>query len=169
VYLFYLISSITVYTIIPRASGKTKFIMHATVIAVLSNIALSLWLVSMFGPIGAAVATIISSILMASCLLLLSCRILGVSFSRIFPWSHLAKLLLVSLIASLPIYVVGYFYHPEGMKLLLLILMDTVIYLYCCVFLLMRLGLIYSDDMDLLKKWLRFDVKRWLSKLTFSG
>lgn len=167
IYLCFLIIDITVWGVIPRASGKTSVIMYTTVISLSCNIILSLLLVSIIGPIGAAIATIVSTIVAASYMTFQFCKILGVPFDAIFPWSYLAKMLLTSLAASIPVYFVNYFYPVEGIALLFAMVINTLIYFYCFIFLLMRQGLIYEDDMELLERWLRFDVKSLLRKLAF--
>jgi len=167
VYLFFLITSISVYSIIPRASGKTSFIMYATVLSVVSNIILSLILVSIIGPIGAAIATIISMVLGIFCYLFHDCKIIRVSFDKIFPWNYLFKLMLISLAASIPVYSLEYIYHPEGLNLFILLTIEAVIYFYCYLFLMMRYSMIFQDDMELLGKWFHIDARLFLCRITF--
>ena len=165
-YLIYLLAGVTTYAIIPRASGRTGYIMHATVISISSNIILSLLLIWRCGPIGAAIATVISGVTMALYLLYRSSQILGVSIKEIFPWLYLAKLLTVTLLASFPIYCLEYFFHPDGITLAAVLLAYAIIFGYTYIFLMMRYRLISTDDMDILSRWLRIDVKLWLRKIT---
>lgn len=167
VYLGLLVVQITSYAIICRASGKTSFIMHATIISFLINIILSLLLVSMFGAIGAAVATLIAIVVSNFYLLILSCKILNTSLEKIFPWVYLFRLFTVSFIASIPVYCLEYFFASGDVSQLLILLLDALVYFYCIIFLMIRQGLIYEDDIELLKKWFRFDVGYWLRKLAF--
>jgi len=167
VYLFFLILGISVYSIIPRASGKTSFIMYVTVISVVSNFILSLILVLMIGTIGAAIATIISMVIGIFCYLFHDCKVIRVSFDKIFPWNYLFKLILISSAAAIPVYSLEYFYHPEGLNLFILLTLESIIYFYCYLFLMMRYSMIFQDDIELLNKWLNFDVKSLLCKLAF--
>ncbi|MCK5212026.1 polysaccharide biosynthesis protein [Candidatus Parcubacteria bacterium] len=167
VYLGLLVIQITSYAIICRASGKTSFIMHATMISFFINIILSLLLVSMFGAIGAAVATLIAIVVSNFYLLILSCKILNTSLKKIFPWVYLFRLFTVSFIASIPVYCLEYLFTSGDVSQFLILLLDALVYFYCIIFLMMRQGLIYEDDIELLKKWLRFDVGYWLRKLAF--
>jgi len=167
VYLCLLLLTIAVYGVIPRASGKTACIMYATMLTIVFNIVLSLLLVSTLGPIGAATATVFSEIVAAVYYLSQSCKILKISFAQIFPWKYLFQLLSASLGASIPVYCINYFFHATGGNLFLLLLVDGIVYVYCWIFLVMRKGLIHQDDIELLQKWLRFDVKRVLYKIAF--
>ncbi len=166
VYICLLLSSVTVYGIIPRASGQTSSILRATILSLVVNVTFSLLLVSRIGSIGAAIATVASVIITAIYYLHLSCRILGVSFTQIFPWKYLAELLLVCLTASIPVYIMEYLFSPQGGKLFFLLLADGVVYVYCLLFLLMRTHLIHHDDIELFQKWLKFDVEKVLKKIT---
>jgi O-antigen/teichoic acid export membrane protein len=165
VYLCFLVTELTGYYVIFNATGKTFYSMYVNIISVLTNIIFSLGLVSIMGPIGAAMATVISQVIMIFICLFQFCKILGVSFGKIFPWKHLSQLFFVSLAASIPVYCIEYVFRLKGGHLFLVLLVDSVVYCYCCVFLMMRIGLIYQDDMELLKKWLRFDVERFLQKI----
>ena len=128
---------------------------------------MSLLLISPFGPIGAAIATIVSGTISVFYLLIASCKILNVSFSNIFPWRYLYSLFSTSLIASIPVYCIDYLFSVKGMWIIPVLLLEAMLYFYCVTFILMRKELIYSDDFEFLSKWLRFDVKWWMRKLLF--
>ena len=166
-YLFFLILNIAVYGIIPRASGKTGCILHATLISLACNVALSLVLVKLLGAIGAAIATIGSMLIASYYYLIQSCKILRVSFKKIFPWRFLVKLFLITSLASIPVYVVEYFYQPEGIYLFWVLGGEWLLYCYLCMLLMMRQGLIYHEDMELLERWFRFDIKKFLFRISF--
>ena len=167
VYLLGLVFGFTAYGTIPRVTGRTSYVFYSTILFVLLNICLSLILVFILGPIGAAFATLTAGIISAFFLLYKSCKILSVSFARILPWFFLFKLMGISLIASLPIYCLSFYFQPLGIHLIGLLFLEAVIYLYLLIVMLMRSGLIYSDDIDLLKRWLRFDIGKVLRKLAF--
>lgn len=166
-YLLYLLTTVTVYAIIPRASGRTGCIMYGTAISISINIALSLVLIWMLGPIGAALGTVISGVITALYLLHRSCGILSVSFKDIFPWSYLGKLLMVTLAASFPVYCVEFWFEPQGIQLGGVLMGEGIMFGYVCMFLMMKCQLISSDDMELLSRWLRIDAALWLRRLTF--
>lgn len=166
-YLILLLTTVTVYGIVPRASGKTLCITCATVISIFGNIAISLLLLPKFGPLGAALGTVLSSILGGLYLLVQSCKILGISFKDIFPWKYLGKLLLISLTASLPLYLIQYTIEVQGMKLLALLGLEAISYSYICLLLMMKYMLISIDDVEILSRWLRIDLKVWLPRVTF--
>lgn len=166
-YLFLLIGGIAVYAIPSRASGKTLPIFISSVISLVSNIALSVWLVSSIGAVGAAIATVLSTSLSYLYLLIVSCKILKVSFRRIFPWAFLAKLLSVCLVASAPIFIMQYLYRPQGKEIVFMLVVASLFYFYCCAFWFFRLSLISDEDMQLLRTWLRFDVGKFLRKMVF--
>ena len=167
VYLGLLVVEITAYSMILCASGKTSFIIHATIISLSINIILSLLFVSMFGAIGAAFATLTAIVTSNSYLLLRSCKILKIPFKKIFPWSCLFRLFSVSLLAGIPVYCLEYFFSAGDIPILIILLLDALVYGYCIIFLMMKQGLINQNDMEILKRWFRFDVQRWLHKLTF--
>lgn len=164
-YLVFLLLNVTLYGVVPRVARKTGIIMNATVLAVFGNIGLSLYMVLKLGPVGAAIATIISYLLSSYYYLRESCRILDVPFSAIFPWGFLGKILAATLIASLPIYAINYYYRPEGVEILVSIAVNGILYTYICAFLMMRYGLVYDDDLDMLSRWLRFDVETLCARL----
>ena len=165
-YLCLLLIYIAVYGIIPRASGKTACIMYATIIFVLSNVILSLLLIKVIGPLGAAIATIIAAVLASIYYLWNACKILEVSFAEIFPWQHLFQLFLTSLLASIPVYMIEYFSPAQGEALFVTLFLEGVVYGYGYVFFMMRKELIDNSDFETLTKWFRFDVQRFLQKIT---
>lgn len=167
VYLCLLLIRITSYSMIFRASGKTIYGIYASTFYITFNVILSLSLVPIFGPIGAAVGTIISEVILAVFYLVWSCKILEVSFNEIFPWNFDLQLLFVSLLASIPVYGLEYFVHPQSGYVLLMLAVEGLIYCYCWGFLMIRKGLIYQDDLELLERWFRFDVQRLLRKIMF--
>jgi O-antigen/teichoic acid export membrane protein len=167
VYLGLLLIEITTYSMVFSASGRTSFIMHATIISLFINIILSLLLVSIFGAIGAAVATLIAIAVSNFYLLIQSCKILNTSLKKIFPWVYLFRLFTVSFIASIPVYCLEYFFASGDVSKFLILLLDGMVYFYCIIFLMIRQGLIDKDDMKIIERWFKFDVRRWLHKLTF--
>jgi O-antigen/teichoic acid export membrane protein len=167
VYLFALLTGITVYGVIPRASGKTSCLMVATALSIGINIPLSVVFVSQIGAIGAALATLVAGVIVTYYYLSQSCKILQISCGEIFPWKFLAQVLLISLIASVPVYVLEIVYQPTGLYRLILLIVEGLIYVYIYLFLMMRKSLIFEDEFELLQKWLRFDVNQFFRKIVF--
>lgn len=166
-YLFLLIGGIAVYAIPSRATGKTLPIFVSSVISLVTNILLSVWLVSSIGAVGAAIATVLSTTFSYLYLLIVSCKILEVSFRWIFPWAFLGKLLLVCLAASMPIYIMQHLYCPQGKEMVFMLVVASLFYFYCCAFSFFRLSLVSEGDMQLLRTWLGFDVEKFLRKMVF--
>jgi len=167
-YLFSLILGVAVTGLIPRASGKTNCIVISTIIYLTTNIIFSILFVKIIGAVGAALATIIASIIAGSYIISKSCKILNVTINRIFPWKFLFQLLSVSILASLPVYIIENSYQPEENLLVLKLALEWVIYLYLFIFLSVKNSLIFQDDIDLLNRWLRFDTGKVLQRITFT-
>ena len=168
VYLWLIILTVTVYGAIPRASGKTSYISWSTSIAIMVNIIISIMFLPILGPTGAALGTILSSAVNFVFLLFMSCRILGVSIRNILPWSHLSHILLVSLIPSCPLYIMPIFFPlVDGTSLLLYLPLSGFFYLYIWCVLMMRQRLFLKEDLDILSRWCRIDMVKWLPRLTF--
>lgn len=167
VYLCMLLTTITVYAIVPRASGETTHIFSATLIGLISNIALSVVFVLLIGPLGAAMATVFSMLLSSAYYVYQSCRILKISVAKIFPWGFLIRLFGIAVASSLPIYGVEYVLHAISVPRLLALGIESVLYGYICLFFMIRNGFIVQEEFDLLNKWLRFNVQGMFSKIFF--
>ncbi len=167
VYLCLLLIKITSYSITFRASGKTVYGMYATAFYITCNVILSISLVPIFGPIGAAVGTIISEVMLGLFYLTWSCKILGVSFREIFPWMLDFQILSISLLASIPVYGLEYLVHVPGVYVPFMLMAEGLVFCYCWIFLAMRKRLIDQEELELLQRWLRFDVSKMLRKITF--
>ncbi len=162
-YLFLLLLSITVYGIIPRVTGHTKVLFYATMLGVLSNIVLSVTMIKFLGAVGAAIATIISSLFSALFLLLFSSHLLNISFSRIFPWNNIAKQLIVSLVASIPLYGFSIIPFNSTSWFVSQIILCAVIYFLSILYLFGRFNILGEDDLEYLSNRL----PSWLVRLIF--
>jgi O-antigen/teichoic acid export membrane protein len=167
IYLILLVTGIAVYGIIPRITAHTSLLLHQTAIFVSTNIILSLILVYMWGPLGAAIATIFSTIVGLVYVIIRSCRLINISIRDIFPWNYLGRLFLVSILASLPIYILNNIYQTLNIPLFVIFFIDMVIYAYLFLVMITRLDLLNNDVLDILQRWFRFDVNRWLRRLAF--
>ncbi len=167
-YLLYLIATITVYAAVPRAVGKTSEIFYATLINLVSNVILSLLLLQFWGPIGPALATVFSSMLMACYLLWTSAKILNLSLASIFPWGYLGKLLFLTLLASAPLYFLNPWLEKVNIALIFIVALDSVIYGYLCLMLMVRFNILDEDDFAIFNRWSRFDLASLLKRISFS-
>ncbi|OPX36125.1 MAG: hypothetical protein B1H11_07975, partial [Desulfobacteraceae bacterium 4484_190.1] len=55
----------------------------------------------------------------------------------------------------------------QGIKLAALLGLEAISYSYIYLLLMMKYALISIDDMEILGRWLRIDLKKWLPKVTF--
>ncbi len=165
-YLIMLLTTVTVYGIAPRASGKTISITISVLIGILTNVVLSLMLLPVLGALGAAVGTIVASTAAAGYLLFVSVGLLKVPFTKIFPWYKLGKLLLVSAVASLPLYLIQSFIHPQAIVLgVIFLVVEMILYITCWICLMGRYKLFDATDIGVINRWLRIDLKKWMPSL----
>ena len=168
-YLFLLLINITTYGIIPRVSGKTRSIFYATVINVSMNILLSCLLVPYLGAVGAAIATVFCNFIGSIYYISVSCKLLNISWIKIFPWKFLVSLLSFSLIAGLPVYGINQFLVKIDCNLFVSLSLDGLIYLIGIIILFMRSNILSEDDFKTLSRWLRFDTKKIFSRIAMTG
>ncbi len=169
VYLFFLVIGIAVYGAIPRSSGKTSIFVSSTLVSIFCNVALSLLLIYSMGAIGAAIGTILATAISSFYLLKISCKILKVTLSVIFPWSLLGKLFLIAIISAVPVFLIEYFVHVRGVWFFPLLIFEGGLYGYVYIFIMMRNNMIFSDDIAIIERWLHINVKWYLRKLAFMG
>jgi O-antigen/teichoic acid export membrane protein len=168
-YLFLLLINITTYGIVARVSGKTRSIFYATVINVMTNIVLSCLLVPYLGAIGAAITTVFCVLIGSSYHIFMSCKLLNVSWTQIFPWGFLVRLLTISLIAGFPVYVINLYLVKIDFNLFVSLSLDGLIYLMSIIILFMRSNVFSEDDFKTLSRWLRFDTKKIFSRIAMTG
>ena len=165
-YLIMLLTTVTVYGIAPRASGKTISITISVLIGILTNVVLSLMLLPVLGALGAAVGTIVASTAAAGYLLFVSAGLLKVSLARIFPWRNLGKLLLISAVASLPLYLIQFLIHPQAIVLgIALLAVEMIVYMICWVCLMARYKLFDAADIGVISRWLGIDLRKFMPSL----
>ncbi len=168
VYSILLVIGIAVYGIIPRATGKTTSILYSTIILLISNVVLSLAFIFFWGAIGAAIASIVASVISAAYLLFHSVKILNVAIKDLFPWRYLYKTVKCSLIAVLSVFVINLFVLTDSnLGRILLIISDCSVYIYAYLFVGMRQQLFSDQDFSTLRNWFRFDVKKLIVKFIF--
>jgi peptidoglycan biosynthesis protein MviN/MurJ (putative lipid II flippase) len=157
-YLILLLLGITVYGMIPRVTGRTRQLTLATAITVLTNIAVSLSLIPLLGPIGAALGTIIGSICYAAFLLYCATKDLNVSWKFIMPWISLSKIFMTSLVSLITVaffqILLQLFGTPSN---IITLLISFIIYSYTYLAILKFFGLLQFEDQAFIKRWLRFN------------
>ncbi len=96
IYLLLLPLRCATYTPILFALGRSRLVAFGALIDVLVNLGLSILLIPHFSYLGPAIATVITTYGQAAFYLFWAGRILELGWSRIFPWSALAKLALIA-------------------------------------------------------------------------
>lgn len=166
VYLFLLLIGFTTFGVVPNISGNTSFILYSTIFAIIINVTLSIFLVINIGPIGAAIASVVSSIIPSIYLLKMSAKILNVSFNEILPWQYLIKLLVISITSSIPMYLLEGLVDISGLKWLGLLFFEVVIYSYIWLLLGIKVNIIDDDDFALIDRWFKFSMSSFIKKIT---
>jgi len=165
VYLIFLIITVSVYGLVPRASGHTKYITYATVISLCMNVTLSPILIYCFGPIGAAFATTLTLVTIISYYLIVSSKLLRVSFFHIMPWFRLFRIFIVSFVSIVPVCLLQYILEPQSsFTIIIFLVLSFICYVYFYLFGLSFFNLMYKDDWQFIRRWIRFDVSTFVPK-----
>ena len=102
------LTRVTTYDSIIRAVGKTGSLLRVTIISIGLNIILTVILIELIGIVGAVIATIFVNFIICSELLRIIKNMLGIHFYEVFPWSRLLRILVVSLLSAIPVFVYRY-------------------------------------------------------------
>lgn len=124
IYLLNLPFRITSYGSFLLAMGKTHDVVISSLISAICNIFFNLLLIKTIGFMGAAVATILVAYINTGYLLFRIKANLQTSWSQLFPWLILLKIMGVAVFAGIPIY----FFKLVGMPLFLMLLMGGIFY-----------------------------------------
>ncbi|WP_165062719.1 oligosaccharide flippase family protein [Adlercreutzia sp. ZJ154] len=92
VYSLVLLFRTTYFGIVLNTTGKTRFVLYSSLLALMLNLGFSFVLCVLFGPIGPAWATVISMAVVAFAQLNYSTKIVGINVRHIFPWSDLMRI-----------------------------------------------------------------------------
>ncbi len=101
VYTLNLILRCTYFGIILNAYGKTKQIFYCSLISLGLNAVLNPLFYWLFGMIGPAIATFISILIVLLLQLLMTARLMEISFLDVFPWENVGKILGMNIIFSI--------------------------------------------------------------------
>jgi O-antigen/teichoic acid export membrane protein len=97
VYLLIILIQIVSYDTILQATGKTREILYASTLKLAFSLAMSLVLIRIVGPIGAAVSLVVGHLVATLYYLARIRRIFQLTFARILPWLHIFQVLLLAL------------------------------------------------------------------------
>ncbi len=97
VYCLVLLLRCTYFGMMLNATGKTKPVLYSSIGSLLLNTALNYICFSLFGFIGPAIATFISTVAMAMYQLIYTCKKLKISFREIFPWKQCGVFVLINI------------------------------------------------------------------------
>lgn len=111
---FALMMSCTYYGMVLNTKGKTKFILYSSIISLLINVLLNLLLISFMGMEGAAIATVLSQMIINLAQIVFSSRITKIELSEAFPWKELLSVFLVGLAVAAVFYLLKRAIHIEG-------------------------------------------------------
>lgn len=96
IYSLVLLLRVTYFGIILNAVGKTKFIFWSSIISLGINVVLNYLLFVIIGFTGPAWATFFSIGVVGLLQLIVSAKVIGVSFKNIFPWLEILKITLIN-------------------------------------------------------------------------
>jgi O-antigen/teichoic acid export membrane protein len=97
IYLLVLLIQVTAYDCVLQATGRTKGIFYASLLNVASNITVSLLLIRLVGPVGAAIGLICGQGIAALYYLLQIRGIFQLSLGKVFPWLHLLQVFVLAM------------------------------------------------------------------------
>ncbi len=157
IYLCVLPLKIVAYATLFRATGKTKPIAYAAVIALVVNAAVSISLVvigkkTLVGFTGPAVGTVIATWCAWLYLLRKTIRITSVALSNVMRWKELGQILLVSMICGL----LTWFLPLSSMSILARLLIQGSVYSVCFLVIVIFTKMLKTDEKEILLKPLTF-------------
>ena len=104
VYCMVLFCRCTYFGLMLNATGKTKFILYSSIGTLLLNLSLNYLFYLLMGFTGPAVATFLSTVIMAVIQLLYTSKRIQVSFFSIFPWKNCGLFILFNGLCGMAIY-----------------------------------------------------------------
>ncbi|MBP3437543.1 MAG: oligosaccharide flippase family protein [Clostridia bacterium] len=104
IYCLVLLFRCTYFGMMLNATGTTKPVFYSSVGSLLLNISLSYVCFFIFGFIGPAVATLLSTVTMALYQLIYTCKKLNIRFRSIFPWKQCGIYLVINAVLGVAFY-----------------------------------------------------------------
>ncbi len=157
IYTLGLISRISTFDIIMRAIGRTKDIFWITLLAVFTNLVLTLVLMKLWGLIGAPIATVLTMLVMRLCYLKAITSLFNIKINDVFPWNSIFKSLVISCISSIPVLLLYQFSFNVWVQLLVM----GVSFSLCYLLLLNVITSLTNQDKDSIREFLPRRIK-WI-------
>jgi len=120
IYTLGLLSRISTFDIIMRAIGRTKDIFWITLLAVITNLVLTLVFMNLWGLIGAPISTVLTMLIMRLCYLKAITTFFNIKINDVFPWDSIFKSLVISCISSIPVLLLYQFSFNVWLQLLVM-------------------------------------------------
>jgi len=120
VYTLTLFQRVTDYSAVLRAINRTSVVTRWAGATALLNLVLSVPFVLWWGMVGAALATLVATIVSWVYILLVTSWVLNIPFARVFPFRFYARTLLVAVAAAFPALIVArWLQMPPGLSIAL--------------------------------------------------
>ena len=150
IYLLALPLRLTHYPTLLMAVGETSSILVPTLLGLTLNVALSLTLCRLLGPVGAAIGFLLSQFVVAGGLLRRTRRATGFGLRTLLPWSVLGRTGAIVLVSATAARLVGAFVPDVRLRLLFAALVFTVL----CLSGYLWFGIVGPDERDYLRRWM---------------
>ena len=105
IYNIVLLLRCTYFAMILNAQGKSKFILYSSIASLILNIILNYICYFLFGFTGPAIATLLSTILIALCQLIYTTKITNINFKNILPWKYLSFITSINFIIGILLFI----------------------------------------------------------------
>jgi len=149
VYLLIIIIQIVSWDTILQATGKTREIFYASLLKLISSLGVSLILIRILGPVGAAIGLVFGHFLAALYYLARIRQIFQLSFAKVFPWLHIFRVLLLALGLGALTYTIS-FWGLISSKLVFMVVYGAI-FSALYIMLLFKLKFIQLRDLEFLK------------------
>lgn len=106
IYTLVLLLRVTYFGMILNALGRTKEIMHSSVLALLLNVMLNPLFYALMGTIGPAIATFSSIFIVMVYQLFQTAKYAGVPFRKIFPFANYGKIVVLNIVFGIVFYII---------------------------------------------------------------
>ena len=157
IYTLGLLSRVSTFDIIMRAIGRTKEIFWITLLAVVTNILLTLVFMNFWGLIGAPIATVLTMLVMRLCYIKAITSFFNIKINDVFPWESLFKSLAMSCLSSIPVLIL----YQINLNVWLHLLVMGLAFSLCYLFLLKLIASLTVKDKDSIRDILPGKIK-WI-------
>ena len=104
IYSILLLLRCTYFGLMLNATGKTRFVFYSSIGTLLLNVSLNYLFYRLVGFFGPAIATLLSTVIMAVIQLLYTSKKISIKFSTIFPWKSCLGYLILNVIFAVVFY-----------------------------------------------------------------